>query len=330
MAQPLPKKLEEALKNQPKYKQVYQAPESVLSSILNDQNPPPTNSAYSFERSLLDKIGGKNNYHLATNEITGNDGSLFPKRPPRNNTQELKSRNMVHDVIGNIDRMSNNNSHQDISVETSISSLGNVTHGENQNQNQNIRDEETITSMANRLNQLERSSRDLRQELVMKEKEMFRLKIRNDILEATIGKSSSTLSTSQSDSSNLISSDKEDKNEIINEYKKKLNIANDTARNAIDETMTLTNENIQLKNKIKEMETFLNDYGLSWRGNETTNETLNEEIDLITNKSNNSGNEEGVKGNDQGVDIDKILLKVEELNSLVSNQGPRLVMEGNR
>jgi hypothetical protein len=152
MPEPLPKKLEEALQNQPRYKHVYKAPESVLSSILNDQSKvagsaataAPLNTAYSFERNLLDKlVGGRDNFNVATNDICANDGSLFPKRPPRSNVHEL-SQNRTEAL---------SNAHKNINIQTTIDAQPTMS-GLQQDKVQ--RDQAAIASMASRLNQLEK------------------------------------------------------------------------------------------------------------------------------------------------------------------------------
>jgi hypothetical protein len=211
----------------------------------------------------------------------------------------------------------------------------------------------------------------------MKEKEVFRLKKRNEVLEATIGKASSERgedsdgiqpwSTDRDENiddfrvtsgnfggsggggggterGNLFDSNsssklkhESDHDSLIASFKKKLSTANETARRAVDETMSLKSENIQLKMKIKEMEIFLADYGLTWRGNGSSVETDINVSSSVKNSSGGSGEMKSREGEtavslkqEDRVDFDLLISKVEELNSLVANTGPRLVVEGNR
>jgi len=83
MSQPLPKKLEDALRDQPRYKPgAPVSPESRLASLLSEKGIAPPADDHSFERGLLKSILGVGRSSKGTSAGSGG-GGLFPTRGDR-------------------------------------------------------------------------------------------------------------------------------------------------------------------------------------------------------------------------------------------------------
>jgi hypothetical protein len=344
MTNPLPKKLEDALRDQPRYKPAApMSPESLLSSLLSDKGVGPPADDHSFERGMLESIlnggrkgpsstgGGLFSKGASTSAKTNTSGGLFPGRTDRAgrgltsdpNAQNVRpdgdwslpkrTERVQSDLVSALyssDAVCGSPGGPDSEGRAEDAAAASATGGQSDapwpaqqlsSSSRGSAEAELVASMAARLSRLETASRDLRRELVAKDKELLRVRRDHDALERLVGTEGGGDQTA-----------------------------------AVREARRLEADNARLRLQVAEMTAFLSDYGLVWKG-ATAADTEQLEGGGETTPAAEAGGWAGAGNAAKAGAVDSwtpnfpaLFAKIKELNSIMDSASAKVVKHGQK